>query len=512
MSDRRRGRPAPRRAPRTLVAVAALAALLPAAPVLAEGHDAPVARAVLGAPAPAAQVPATDPDFVDVPLPTNPISPSVADVEVASAELDAVDDALHATEDRRDGAIAERDDLRAHIVDLGEERVATVEALAQRRVEEQQRGVEKVAAQGVLADRQDDLDEAEAGVDAAERAVARARDALRELVVANYMAQGTTISDISSVLSGKAGINDALVRLSLGESSLAKRARDIDDRLADQTEAEAARDEAKADRDRAQAALDRAEQAERDAIAAREGTEQHIVDIDDETVRTQQAEVEAVATVERRELDVLAALADVAPARLRADVVGDGIDFPLVALDAWLKAAAGAPCRVEWWMLAGISKIEGHHGTFGGGSLGARGYPTTRIIGPALNGTNGNASIGDSDGGLWDDDPVLDHAVGPMQFIPSTWRAWGRDGDGDGVADPHTFYDATAAAAAYLCAGRTDLTDEAQLRAAYLSYNHSQAYVSAVLGEARRYQAALLVPPHPVGVAPVLLPGALPPG
>ncbi|WCO69019.1 lytic murein transglycosylase [Iamia majanohamensis] len=494
-----------------MAVLAVTAALVPAAPVLAEraGDLRPAAAAPDRTPA--AQVPATDPDFVDEPLPTNPISPAVADIRVESAELDAVGDVVDAAQGRLDGAVGERDDLRAHIADLARERVETVDLLARRRDEEAQRGVEKVAAQGVLADRQDALDAAEEVVDEAEAAVARARDALRQLVVANYMSQGTTISDIGTVLSGQGGINDALVRLSLGESSLAARARDIDERQADLADAEDDRDAAAAARDRARAALDRAEQAERDAIAAREGTEQRIRDIDDETRRTQEAEVAAVADVAAKEAGLLQAQADVAPARLRADVVGDGIDFPLVALDAWLKAAAGAPCRVEWWMLAGISKVEGRHGTFGGGQLGARGYPTTRIIGPPLDGTGGNARIGDSDGGLWDDDAALDRAVGPMQFIPSTWRAWGRDGDGDGVADPHTFYDATAAAAAYLCAGRTDLTDEAQLRAAYLSYNRSQAYVSAVLAEGRRYQAALpLVPPHPVGVPPVVLPP--PPG
>lgn len=83
-----------------------------------------------------------------------------------------------------------------------------------------------------------------------------------------------------------------------------------------------------------------------------------------------------------------------------------------------------------------------------------------------------------------------------MQFIPSTWRFWGRDGDGDGISDPNTIYDAAAAAAAYLCHGRTDLTDEAQLRAAYFSYNHAGWYVERVLRAARGYQAALTVPPH----------------
>ncbi len=505
--DRGRGAGGAARRARTVVVAILVGAL--AAPTLAAARplDPSAARASSGnAAAPAGQVPAADPAFNDVPLATNPISPAVADVAVDSAELDSVADALAGTEDRRDAAAARRDDLRAHISELAAERADTVDLLAQRRADEAQRGIERVAAVDVLAERVDDVARAEGVVDTAERAVERARDALRRLVVANYMSEASTTSDIGTVLSGQAGINDALVRLSLGESSLAARARDIERRLEDLAETEAARDRAVDARTRAEQAMAAAEQAERDAVTARTDTEARIRDIDEETVRTQAAEGEAVADVGRRQADVLRAQAEVPAARLRADVVAVGIDFPLVALDAWLKAAAHAPCRMEWWVLAGISKIEGRHGTFGGGRLGARGYPTTRIIGPPLDGTRGNTLIGDTDGGLLDDDPVLDRAVGPMQFIPSTWARWGRDGDGDGIADPHTFYDATAGAAAYLCAGRTDLTDEAQLRAAYFSYNHSQPYVAAVLSAARAYQTALLVPPHPVDAPPVVGP------
>jgi membrane-bound lytic murein transglycosylase B len=74
-----------------------------------------------------------------------------------------------------------------------------------------------------------------------------------------------------------------------------------------------------------------------------------------------------------------------------------------------------------------------------------------------------------------------------MQFIPSTWRRFARDGNGDGERDPQNLYDATAAAAAYLCHGRR-VDTEAGLRAGYFSYNHSLAYVDAVLGHAYGYR------------------------
>ena len=48
----------------------------------------------------------------------------------------------------------------------------------------------------------------------------------------------------------------------------------------------------------------------------------------------------------------------------------------------------------------------------------------------------------------------------------------------------------------------TDLTDDGQLRAAYFSYNHSQAYVAAVITAAHGYRAALDVPAHEPVAAP----------
>ncbi len=42
--------------------------------------------------------------------------------------------------------------------------------------------------------------------------------------------------------------------------------------------------------------------------------------------------------------------------------------------------------------------------------------------------------------------------MGPLQFIPSTWRSWGVDANGDGVADPNQIDDAALAAGRYLCA------------------------------------------------------------
>ncbi len=66
-------------------------------------------------------------------------------------------------------------------------------------------------------------------------------------------------------------------------------------------------------------------------------------------------------------------------------------------------------------------------------------------------------------------------AQGPMQFIPSTWAAYGMGGD---VHDPH---DAILGAANYLHASGAP----GDYRSALYSYNHAEAYVDAVLLYAR---------------------------
>ena len=187
---------------------------------------------------------------------------------------------------------------------------------------------------------------------------------------------------------------------------------------------------------------------------------------------------------------------DLEASRVLATVAG--ADFPLVALDAYWRGAEAVQdergCRLEWWALAGISRVEGQHGTFGGSTLTARGSTTHRIIGIPLDGENETAVIADSDGGRLDGDPVFDRAVGPMQFIPQTWYRSATDGNGDGRADPHSLYDAAATAGRYLCAAGLGLDADGPLRTAYFSYNHSEEYVETVLGFAHRYRAAIAIP------------------
>lgn len=142
-------------------------------------------------------------------------------------------------------------------------------------------------------------------------------------------------------------------------------------------------------------------------------------------------------------------------------------------------------CGLNWNTLAGIGSVESGHASHGGARLGADGRTDRGIFGPALNGV-GVGRIRDTDRGRWDGDSLWDRAVGPMQFIPSTWRRWGADGNADGVSDPQQLDDATLAAGRYLCASGSMKTTDGW-RAAILTYNHSEAYVDKVAAAANRY-------------------------
>ncbi|MBO0829350.1 MAG: lytic transglycosylase domain-containing protein, partial [Streptosporangiales bacterium] len=159
--------------------------------------------------------------------------------------------------------------------------------------------------------------------------------------------------------------------------------------------------------------------------------------------------------------------------------------IPAVALRAYHAAAAAmarsAPsCGVDWALLAAIGKVESDHGRHAGSALGTDGVDRPPVYGPLL------TRIADTDSARLDGSATYDRAVGPMQFIPGTWQAWGTDGNGDGVADPQNIYDAALSAARYLCAGGADVA--ANPAAAVFRYNHSASYVALVLALAAAYR------------------------
>src|SRR3954447_16866702 len=176
--------------------------------------------------------------------------------------------------------------------------------------------------------------------------------------------------------------------------------------------------------------------------------------------------------------------------------------IPNVALNAYRVAAArmtnsSPDCGIDWSLLAGIGRVESNHGRFGGATLNPDGTSTPQIKGPPLNGGQ-FAFIRDTDGGLFDGDSSVDRAVGPMQFIPSTWRAYGVDADGNGTADAFNINDAALAAANYLCHAGGNLRTDAGQRKAVMAYNHSDSYVNEVLALAHAYAAGIPVADIPL--------------
>ncbi len=157
-------------------------------------------------------------------------------------------------------------------------------------------------------------------------------------------------------------------------------------------------------------------------------------------------------------------------------------------------------CGLRWQLLAAIGQVESAQAR--GGRVSADGTTLTPILGPRLDG-NGFAAIRDTDGGTYDGDTAYDRAVGPMQFIPSTWATWGADGNGDGRSDPGNIHDAALAAGRYLCADGRDLSDTADLDRAILGYNHSTAYLHTVKAWFAHYLGGhRIVPDQGSGPAP----------
>ena len=109
-----------------------------------------------------------------------------------------------------------------------------------------------------------------------------------------------------------------------------------------------------------------------------------------------------------------------------------------------LYRQAGARYGLDWTRLAAVGAVESVHGR-------ARGAGVT-------SGANHRG------------------ASGPAQFLAATWDRFGVDGDGDGVRDPHDPADAIVAMASYLRASGAP----EDWRGALRTYNHSEAYASAV--------------------------------
>lgn len=189
-----------------------------------------------------------------------------------------------------------------------------------------------------------------------------------------------------------------------------------------------------------------------------------------------------------------------------ADSMSARLDIPRAALEAYGYAAgalrrSSPKCGMPWTMLAGIGEVESDHGRYGGASLDETGTPSIPIRGMPLSGDDGTKRI---EGTGPDGDAQYVQALGPFQFLPSTWNVWGRDADGDGQADPDNIYDAALAAGTYLCSVAGDVQTPDHFWRAVFTYNESHDYGQDVLDYAAYYGSTsfTLVAPSTIASRP----------
>ena len=122
---------------------------------------------------------------------------------------------------------------------------------------------------------------------------------------------------------------------------------------------------------------------------------------------------------------------------------------PATYMQLYQESAARYCPGLSWTVLAAIGEVESGNG----------------------------ANVGPSTAG----------ALGPMQFMPSTWQVWGIDGFGD-TAAPNIMnpFDAVPSAAGMLCADGA-AKGGSSLYGAIFAYNHADWYVNEVLAIAREY-------------------------
>ena len=169
-----------------------------------------------------------------------------------------------------------------------------------------------------------------------------------------------------------------------------------------------------------------------------------------------------------------------------------GLGIPVTALEAYAYAARVAEvenpdCHLSWTTLAGIGQVESHHGTYRGANIAANGDISPPIRGVLLDGTGGNLEILDNEAISHDGDESFARAMGPMQFIPETWRLYGVDANNDGDVSADNIDDAALSAAGYLCWRGKDLSTPRGWMEALRAYNYSDQYARTVRDWATAY-------------------------
>lgn len=162
--------------------------------------------------------------------------------------------------------------------------------------------------------------------------------------------------------------------------------------------------------------------------------------------------------------------------------------------EMWMRREK-ATCHLSWATLAGIGRVESDRAKFDIAAIGADGRLAKPVVGPVFDGSAGTQAVHDTDGGKLDADKKWDHAIGPMQFLPATWKKYQERANGDGGApDPQNIDDAAFTAARYLCSGGDDLGTPAGWWRAVLFYNQAVTYGQDVFGSADAYAAESVAP------------------
>lgn len=156
------------------------------------------------------------------------------------------------------------------------------------------------------------------------------------------------------------------------------------------------------------------------------------------TLDTEAQNLARAARVQQR-IDAQRAAAAAAASSASSEATAGGIPRSYLAI---YRAAAATCPGLPWPVLAAIGQVESGHGT---------------NTGPSSSG-----------------------AMGPMQFLPSTFGAYAVDGDGDGVTDIWNASDAIFSAANYLCANGASGGPRGLYGAIY-RYNHADWYVLMVM-------------------------------
>ena len=161
------------------------------------------------------------------------------------------------------------------------------------------------------------------------------------------------------------------------------------------------------------------------------------------------------------------------------------LNMPVTALEAYAYAAKVAEvenpdCHLRWTTLAAIGTVESANGTYRGATVAPNGDVRPPIRGVPLDGTRGNLRI-------LEDASTIARAMGPMQFIPETWRRYKIDAHNNGVADVDNIDDAALAAAGYLCYTGGDLATPTGWLKALRAYNDSEVYARSVRDWATAY-------------------------